>query len=130
MLNHAVGMLSCDRSNRVGSIMWRPPVGRAPSLPPRRSAREADLADRFGRDLDPTVDLARGEHGQWIARRALERLAGLGVEHALARRAEEPIGSIVERAVGERAPWPVQVSLTANSRRSSCVTTTRPAGTS
>src|SRR6266550_493327 len=104
MLNHAVGMLSCDRSNRVGSIMWRPPVGRAPSLPPRRSARKADLTDRFGRDLNPTVDLAGGEHRQWIARGALERLTGLGVEHALARRAQEPIGSIVERAIGERAP--------------------------
>src|SRR6266516_940467 len=104
MLNHAVGKRSCDRSNRVGSIMRDLLWGRAPSLPPRRSAGKADLADRLGRDLDPPVDLAGGEHRERIAGGALEGLAGLGVEHALARGAHEPIRSIVERPVRERAP--------------------------
>src|SRR5437762_11480091 len=84
MLNHAVGRRSCERSNRVGSNMGDLLWGTTPSLPPRPSAREVDLACRLGRDLDPAVDLASREDRQRITGRALKRLAGLGVEHALA----------------------------------------------
>src|SRR6266566_2872651 len=104
MLNHAVGKRSCDRSNRVGSSMGDLLGDERRAYRPVARRGKFDLADRFGRDLDPAVDLAGGEHRQRIAGRALEWLAGLGVEHALACGAEEPIRTIVERSVGERTP--------------------------
>src|SRR6478735_7233235 len=106
MLNHDVGIRSCGRSKRVSSVTATPPSPGGRSLAAPLGRRHRRSGDRRRRDLDPAVNLARAEQGQRVARRAVDRLARLEVEHALAFGARDLRGAVVERALGERAPVP------------------------
>src|SRR6185503_445140 len=81
-----------------------PPGAGAQPLP--RPAATAASTDRRRGDLDPAVVLARGVQGQRVTRRALDRLTGLEVEHALALGARDLCGPVVERSLAELAAVP------------------------
>src|SRR5215213_5547372 len=90
MLNHAVGISSCDRSNRVCSLTGPPCWVRwLRKRTPAMARRDVRLSDRHDGDLEPAIVLSRGEERERVAGGAVHGLAGLEIEDALARGARQ-----------------------------------------
>src|SRR5215217_6169973 len=79
MLNHAVGISSCERSNRVcsltGSLLLG--CGGCGSVLPAMARGDVPLPDRDDRDLEPAVVLTCAEQRQRVTGRPVDGLAGL-----------------------------------------------------